>query len=192
VTANARLEKTGIASLIIAAIVSSDVAVFFLQNFIFGKRIKKLEQKLEQDNETFRYKFHKQQNVENALVDAMNDLDRELVKIDGWLDRKIRLNLVDDFHGRLSKKIDVLGETLGEQYILNDDIRKEAARATMSYISAGCVGGILIALINDLDKNSEEALRGKFQDYYAEACKRLGAIKELRRSKLGVGGEQIS
>src|SRR4051794_29104635 len=80
-------------SLVIAAIASSDVAGFFLQNFIFGKRIKKLEQKLAQDNETFRYKFHKQQNVENALVDAMNDLDRELVKIDGWLDRKIRLNL---------------------------------------------------------------------------------------------------
>src|SRR3954454_2433041 len=81
-----------IATIIIAAIISSDVAVFLLQNFIFGKRIKKLEQKLEQDKETFRYKFHKQQSVENALIDAMNELDREMVKIDKWMDRKMRVS----------------------------------------------------------------------------------------------------
>src|SRR5947199_5574936 len=85
-------------SLIIAAIVSSDVAVFFLQYFILGNRIKKLEQKFEQDNETFRYKCHEQRKLEAALVDTMEEVRRSLKPIEGWLNDNVDGTVRDHFY----------------------------------------------------------------------------------------------
>src|SRR3954452_8251355 len=96
--------ESKIATIIISAIISSEVIVFLLQNWLFANRIKKLEQKFEQDNETFRYKFHEQRKLEAALVDTMEEVRRSLKPIEGWLNDKaddaVRDHLYSNILGR--------------------------------------------------------------------------------------------
>src|SRR3954447_7020510 len=141
-------------SLIIAAIVSSDAAVFFLQNFIFGKRMKKLEQKFEQDNETFRYRFHEQRKLEIALVDTMEDVRRSLKPIEGWLtDNSIDKNVRDHLYSyivdrtyldEMQDKAGLMAKVFRNNYILDDDVRTEAIVAVASFHIATGAGSLLV------------------------------------------------
>src|SRR4051794_31155464 len=185
-----------LASLIIAAVISSEVAVFFLQNFIFGKRIRKLEQKFGQDDETFRYKFHEQRKLEAALVDTMEEVRRTLKPIDDWLnvDGEVRDHLYSNLLGQnfiiaTQEKAGPMTKDFNNNYILDDDVRAEAIIAVGSFHDAICIGGLLVYnAISQiaLDDARLEKWKRDFCKSYIEATQKLDAIRKLVRKKMGV------